>query len=64
MHLDTRVYGIKAIVCFDVFMLIRFLKDDRYSDEAIKLVINVDVMYVRDVSLISLAMSWLKMAEL
>ena len=64
MHLDTGVYGIKTIVCFDVFMLIRFLKDDRYSDEAIKLVNNVDVMYVRDVSLISLAMSWLKMAEL
>ena len=64
MHLETRVYGIKTIVCFDVFMLNRLLKDDRYSDEAIKLVNNADVMYVRDVSLTSHAMSWLKMAEL
>ena len=64
MHLETRVYGIKTIVCFDAFMLNRFLKDDRYSDEANKLVNNADVMYVRDVSLISHAMSWLKMAEL
>ena len=45
-------------------MLIRFLKHDRYSNEAIKLVNNADVMYVHDVSLIGHAMSRLKMAKL
>ena len=58
-----------CIICFDVFVLIGFLKHDRYSSK----VILVNNLAKHDVSGISLAigqanigqaMHWLKMAEL
>ena len=54
------------IVHFDVLVLIRLLKHDRYSSNVIKLVNNQDVMYVCDFSLakISHTMCCLKIAKL
>ena len=52
-----------CIVCFDVFMLIRFLQHSRYSSEVIKLVNNCrmdDISFAE----IDHTMRWLKIAKL
>ena len=34
-----------CLICFDVFVLIAFLKDDRHSSEVTKSITNPDVTY-------------------
>ena len=55
-----------CIICFDVFVLIRVVKHDRYSSKVIKLVNNPAEHDVSGISLANTgqAMHWLKMAEL
>ena len=52
-------------MCFGVFGIIRFLKQNRYSSDIIKLVNNSDVTYVTfDCLKIGHTMHWLTIIEL